>query len=179
MLFQWCVEEEHPAPQPPCTSDPPEEQTANNHSCSPYTTLLYLILAAKQRLSSMHLNKYTAQAPHIDSKVILNAQQHFRWAIKPALYVLKHLHKRTIQSEVRVQLDALTLCPTWQELPKSTIRTALRFGLHNRMFSGLRSQWITLISGIERNNRAVQSCWANLRVRFSETPRKFVLRNNS
>jgi hypothetical protein len=29
-------------------------------------------------------------------------------------------------------------------------------------------------SGVERNNRAVHSCWANFLVRFNETPRKFV-----
>ena len=47
------------------------------------------------------------------------------------------------------------------------------------MFSGLRSQWIILSSGVERNSNAVHNCWANLRVRLSETPRKLVLRNKS
>ena len=75
--------------------------------------------------------------------------------------------------------DKLTLWPSWQELPKSTILMADLFGLHKRMFSGLRSQWIILSSGVDRKSRAVQSCWANLRVKLSETPRKLVFRNRS
>lgn len=36
-----------------------------------------------------------------------------------------------------------------------------------------------LSSGVARNSSAVQSCWANFRVRFKETPLKFVFRNKS
>lgn len=73
----------------------------------------------------------------------------------------------------------LTRCPSWQELPKSTILMADRLGLHSNMFSGFRSQCIMFSSGVLRNRRAVHSCCANLRVRFSETPRKFVFLNRS
>ena len=59
------------------------------------------------------------------------------------------------------------------------ILMALLLGLQSKMFSGFRSQWMTLISGVERNSRAVHSCWANLRVRLRETPRKLVLRSSS
>lgn len=72
-----------------------------------------------------------------------------------------------------------TLCPSWQELPKSTILMALLLGLHSRMFSGFRSQWMMLSSGVARNRSAVHNCWANFRVRFKETPLKFVFRNKS
>ena len=48
----------------------------------------------------------------------------------------------------------LTLWPSWQDEPKSTILMALRFGLHNSMFSGFRSQWIILSSGVARNSNA-------------------------
>lgn len=72
-----------------------------------------------------------------------------------------------------------TLCPSWQELPKSTILMALLLGLHSRMFSGFRSQWMMLSSGVARNSSAVHNCWANFRVRFKETPLKFVFRNKS
>ena len=34
-------------------------------------------------------------------------------------------------------------------------------------------------SGVARNNNAVHNCWANLRVKFKETPLKFVFRNKS
>ncbi len=47
-----------------------------------------------------------------------------------------------------------TLCPSWQEEPKSTILMALRFGLQSRMFSGFRSQWMMLSSGVARNSSA-------------------------
>ena len=73
----------------------------------------------------------------------------------------------------------LTLLPSWQELPKSTIFIALRLGLHKRMFSGFRSQCMMFSSGVARNSSAVQSCWANFLVRLRETPRKLVLRNRS
>jgi len=76
-------------------------------------------------------------------------------------------------------ITGLTLCPSWHELPKSTILIADLLGLHKRIFSGLRSQWIMLSSGVERNSKAVQSCCANLRVRFRDTPRKLVLRSRS
>lgn len=36
-----------------------------------------------------------------------------------------------------------------------------------------------LSSGVARNSNAVQSCWANFRVRFKETPLKFVFLNKS
>jgi len=78
-----------------------------------------------------------------------------------------------------VRQEPLTRLPSWHELPKSTILIAERFGLQSRMFSGLRSQWIMLSSGDARNSSAVHSCWANLHVRFSETPRKLVLRSRS
>lgn len=76
-------------------------------------------------------------------------------------------------------ITELTLCPSWHELPKSTILIADLLGLHKRIFSGLRSQWIMLSSGVDRNSKAVHSCCANLRVRFRETPRKLVLRSKS
>ena len=44
------------------------------------------------------------------------------------------------------------------------------FGLHSNMFSGLRSQWMMASSDRDKNDRAVHSCWANLRVRFNDTP---------
>lgn len=56
---------------------------------------------------------------------------------------------------------------------------ALLLGLHSRMFSGFRSQWMMLSSGVARNSSAVHNCWANFRVRFKETPLKFVFRNKS
>ena len=49
----------------------------------------------------------------------------------------------------------LTLCPSWQEEPKSTIFIADLLGLHSRMFSGFRSQWMIDSSGVARNNNAV------------------------
>lgn len=49
----------------------------------------------------------------------------------------------------------LTLCPSWQEEPKSTILIADLLGLHSRMFSGFRSQWMIDSSGVARNNNAV------------------------
>ena len=49
----------------------------------------------------------------------------------------------------------LTLCPSWQEDPKSTILMADRLGLHNKIFSGFRSQWMIDSSGVARNNNAV------------------------
>lgn len=49
----------------------------------------------------------------------------------------------------------LTLCPSWQEDPKSTILMADLLGLHSRMFSGFRSQWMIDSSGVARNNNAV------------------------
>lgn len=73
----------------------------------------------------------------------------------------------------------LTRCPSWHELPKSTILMADLLGLQSNMFSGFRSQCIMFSSGVLRNNSAVQSCCANLRVRFSETPRKFVFLSRS
>lgn len=72
-----------------------------------------------------------------------------------------------------------TLCPSWQELPKSTILMALLLGLQRRMFSGFRSQWMMLSSGVAKKSSAVHSCWANFRVRLSETPRKLVFRRRS
>ena len=76
-------------------------------------------------------------------------------------------------------VEGRTRCPSWHELPKSTILMAERLGLQRRMFSGLRSQWMMDSSGVDRKSSAVQSCCANLRVRFSETPRKLVLRSRS
>lgn len=73
----------------------------------------------------------------------------------------------------------LTLWPSWHEDPKSTILIADRLGLQRRIFSGFKSQCIILSSGVERNNRAVHNCWANLRVKFNETPRKLVFRSKS
>lgn len=49
----------------------------------------------------------------------------------------------------------LTLCPSWQDDPKSTILMADLLGLHSRMFSGFRSQWMIDSSGVARNNNAV------------------------
>lgn len=73
----------------------------------------------------------------------------------------------------------LTRCPNWQELPKSTILIADRFGLHRRMFSGFKSQCIIFSSGVDRKSNAVHSCCANFLVRFNDTPRKLVFRNRS
>lgn len=36
-----------------------------------------------------------------------------------------------------------------------------------------------IIPGVLKNKSAVHSCWANFRVKLSETPRKFVLRSRS
>lgn len=79
----------------------------------------------------------------------------------------------------RNHFEILTLCPNWHELPKSTILMADRLGLQRRIFSGFKSQWMMLSSGVDRNSRAVHSCWANFRVRLRETPLKFVLRSRS
>lgn len=76
-------------------------------------------------------------------------------------------------------LTILTLCLSWQELPKSTILIALLLGLHKRIFSGFKSQWIMLSSGVAKNNNAVHNCWANFLVKFSDTPLKFVFLNKS
>lgn len=73
----------------------------------------------------------------------------------------------------------LTRLPIWQLDPKSMILMALLLGLQRRMFSGLRSQWIICSSGVDRYSNARQSCCANLRVKFRETPRKLVLRRRS
>lgn len=35
------------------------------------------------------------------------------------------------------------------------------------------------LPGLLKNNRAVHSCWANFRVKFSDTPLKFVFRSKS
>jgi hypothetical protein len=40
-------------------------------------------------------------------------------------------------------------------------------------------QWRTLSSGCDRKSNADNNCNANLRVKLSDTPRKFVLRNKS
>lgn len=56
----------------------------------------------------------------------------------------------------------LTLCPSWQEDPKSTILMADLLGLQRRMFSGFRSQWMIDSSGVAKNNNAVnkkKSCF--------------------
>lgn len=50
-----------------------------------------------------------------------------------------------------------TRSPNRQELPKSMILMALLFGLHSKIFSGFKSQCMMLISGVDRNNSAVQS----------------------
>lgn len=94
---------------------------------------------------------------------------HFSWG-----------HFRTrffIADEEKLHID--TLCPSWHELPKSTILMALLLGLQRRMFSGFRSQWMMLSSGVARKRSAVHSCWANFRVRLSDTPRKLVFRSRS
>lgn len=82
-----------------------------------------------------------------------------------------------IADKGKVLID--TLCPSWHELPKSTILMALLLGLQRRMFSGFRSQWMMLSSGVAKKSSAVHSCWANFRVRLSETPRKLVFRRRS
>lgn len=95
---------------------------------------------------------------------------------------LRNLLLKIFQREQQLYVHdiiALTLCPSWHELPKSTILIADLLGLHKRIFSGLRSQWIMLSSGVDRNSKAVHSCCANLRVKFRDTPRKLVLRSKS
>jgi len=87
-------------------------------------------------------------------------------------------------SQMRLKLkqtnkQGLTLCPSWHELPKSTILIALLLGLHNKMFSGFKSQWIIFSSGVDRYSKAVHICWANFLVRFNETPLKFVFLSKS
>lgn len=72
-----------------------------------------------------------------------------------------------------------TLCPSWQELPKSTILIALLFGLQRSMFSGFKSQWIIFRSVLDKNINAVHICWANFLVKFKDTPRKLVFLNRS
>lgn len=107
------------------------------------------------------------------------------------IYIYTYTHKHTCtQSHLHTYFKThmpslppgnvvLTLWPSWHELPKSTILIALRLGLHKRMFSGLRSQCMMFSSGVARNSSAVHSCWANLRVKLRDTPRKFVFRNKS
>lgn len=51
----------------------------------------------------------------------------------------------------------LTLCPSWQDDPKSTILMADLLGLQRRMFSGFRSQWMIDSSGVAKNNNAVSN----------------------
>ena len=70
-------------------------------------------------------------------------------------------------------------CEVWQLEPKSMTLTAERFGWQSRMFSGLRSQWITSTSPRPRKARALSSCLANLRTRLRLTPPSCVLRSSS
>ena len=56
---------------------------------------------------------------------------------------------------------------------------AERFGLHKRIFSGLRSQCMIFNSGHDKNSSAVAICWANFLVKLSDTPRKLVFLNKS
>ena len=97
----------------------------------------------------------------------------YSWLLMPPLV------STTSHIKITYPHSTLTLCPSWQELPKSTILMALRLGLQSRMFSGLRSQWMTLSSGVARKSRAVHSCCANFLVRLSDTPRKLVFRSRS
>lgn len=72
-------------------------------------------------------------------------------------YTWKNVLK-TSMTRKRVCLDMLvllTLCPSWQEDPKSTILMADLLGLQRRMFSGFRSQWMIDSSGVAKNNNAV------------------------
>ena len=77
---------------------------------------------------------------------------------------------------VRAREHTLVL---WQELPKSMSLIADRLGLHSRMFSGLRSQWMIPFSGFARKANALSNWRANLRTRLSDTPLKDVLRSSS
>ena len=147
----------------------------------------------------MHLHENTAKTPHINGHVIRNTEQNFWRTIESTLDVLIKLRKgREGQWDFHsnLMIKNHTRWPIWHELPKSTILIADLLGLTKRMFSGFRSrrmtrsftrpttwchlpQWRTLRSGWERNRSAERSCSANFRVRFNETPRKFVLRNRS
>ena len=57
-----------------------------------------------------------------------------------------------IEKSVRIWVVTMTNVliftrwPSWHELPKSTIFIADRLGLHRRIFSGFRSQWMILSS---------------------------------
>lgn len=99
------------------------------------------------------------------------------WAVWAA--VKQTGKQQTLQTKRTSSDCGLTRCPSWQELPKSTILMADLLGLQSRMFSGLRSQWMMLSSGVARKSSAVHSCWANLRVRFRDTPRKLVFLSRS
>jgi hypothetical protein len=58
-----------------------------------------------------------------------------------------------------------------QEEPKSMILMALLLGCLNKIFSGLRSQWMMSTSSRERNSRPFKICFANFRTSERETPR--------
>ena len=72
-----------------------------------------------------------------------------------------------------------TVCPSRHEEPKSISLMADRFGCRSRMFSGLRSQWMTETSRSVRKQSALRICLPNLRIRFNETPLNVVCRNRS
>lgn len=55
---------------------------------------LYLIRAAEEGLSRVHLNQDTSQRPHVDGQVIWHSQQNFRRSVKPALDVLIDLENK-------------------------------------------------------------------------------------
>lgn len=54
----------------------------------------YLVGAAEERLSCVHLYQDASQRPHVDSQVIRHSQKDLRRAVKPALYVLIDLGRR-------------------------------------------------------------------------------------
>jgi len=54
-----------------------------------------------------------------------------------------------------------------------------RFGWRSRMFSGLRSQWMTETSRSARKQSAFRICFPNLLIRLCYTPLKVVCRSKS
>lgn len=56
--------------------------------------LSYLIGAAEERLSCVHLHQDAAQRPHVDGQVVRHSQQDFRRSVKPALDVLIDLENK-------------------------------------------------------------------------------------
>jgi hypothetical protein len=66
-----------------------------------------------------------------------------------------------------------------QDDPKSITFTPDFLGCLSKMFSGFRSQWMMSTSGRAKNDNAFNTCLANLRIKFNETPPNCVFLSNS